>query len=460
MGLLLVVPATLLAHLALQSSSPAAGDRLDAVPTEIVLTFTEAVEVPLSTVDLAGPGGPVTLGEVAGNEGRTVLRAPVDEPLRPGDYTVRWQAVGLDGHPVRGEIAFTIEEGAEGIPPPVVEGSTPVPEVAPPAPDPVPTFDSQSPLYAAVRATTYLGILGTTGAAGFLLLLLGLRRVAGGRDDAVEQGIRSTATVGVLATLLTVVALPLRLQAQSHALFGGGITGERFSRLVSSAWGLSWTVQAAGAGIALIGFFVAMRSSRAGLAVVAVGAFLLALSPGLSGHAASVESLTLPAIVSDGLHVLGAGTWLGTLLVLVIVGLPLARRQPEEARARLVHRLVTAFSPIALAAAGVVLATGTFAALLHLQAPADLWTSAYGRLLAAKLFVVFIVFAAGAYNWRRLRPRTAEPGADLQLRRSAGMELAAAALVVALTSILVAVPPPAEQVELIAETAQDSNITE
>ena len=459
-GLLLVVPAALFAHLALVSSVPSVGDRLAAVPTEIVLTFTQAIEVPLSTVALNGPGGEVAIGELSANEERTVVRAPIQGPVEAGAYTVRWQAVGLDGHPVRGEVVFTVDEGAAVSTPPVTEAPVPVVEPSAASQPPTPTFDPQSPMYAAVRATTYLGIIGTTGAGGFLLLLMGLRRRAAEREEAIEQAIRSAAVLGLLATLVTIIALPLRLQAQSHTLFGAGITGERFSRLVASAWGLSWSVQAAGAVAALVGFLLVTRFARVGLGVAAIGAILLAFSPGLSGHAAAVESLTVPAIISDGLHVFGAGTWLGTLLVLVVIGLPLAQRQNQEVRSSFVHRMVTAFSPIALGAAAIVLATGAFAALLHLDAPTDLWTSGYGRLLTAKLFVVFIVLAAGAYNWRKLQPRTAEPGADLQLRRSAAMELAAAALVIALTSILVAVPPPADDPGVTADAALNSAGTE
>ncbi|HUE96220.1 MAG TPA: CopD family protein [Longimicrobiaceae bacterium] len=450
--MLIAFPVLLVAHLALREGRPAEGARLDEAPSEVLLTFTEGIDLGVSDLLLSGPMGRVELGPLETNDTRTILRATIVGPLMAGDHTVRWQAVGRDGHPVRGEYVFTIEEGAAGLPAPVDEEPvvSGAPAVSAPTLSELPTFDSRSPLYAGARWMTYVGIVGTTGAVGFLLLLLGLSRTApkGGAND---EGIGSAAGLGLLAGLVIVVALPLRLQAQSHALFGAGITGERFSRLLSTPWGLGWSVQAAGAVAALLGFLLARRSPVAGIALAALGALALSISSGLSGHAASVDTLVVPAILSDGLHVLGAGTWIGTLFALVVVGIPMARRRPPQERGPFVFRMISAFSPIALAAAAVVLATGLFASFLHLQAIADLWTTSYGRVLAAKLFLVLLVGAAGAYNWLRVRPRGDQPGVDLHLRRSAGIELTAAALVIALTSVLVAVPPPAGDVPTSAE---------
>jgi copper resistance protein C len=158
-------------HLALRSASPAAGEMLDAVPAAIVLEFTEPVQLALSAVALRGPAGEVTLGPPEAPDGRQALVAPVVGPLVAGRYTVFWQAVGRDGHPVRGELAFEIAEGAAGLAAAAPEAVGPAEPAAPPAG--FGTFDAQSPLYAGVRLVKYLGIVGTTGAACFGLLLVG-----------------------------------------------------------------------------------------------------------------------------------------------------------------------------------------------------------------------------------------------------------------------------------------------
>ena len=71
-----------------------------------------------------------------------------------------------------------------------------------------------------------------------------------------------------------------------------------------------------------------------------------------------------------------------------------------------------------------------------------LWTTPYGVTLIVKLCAVALVLALGAWNWRRQRPRMGSEAAAWSLRRSARMELAAAALVLAITAILVSLPSP------------------
>ncbi|HSH46764.1 MAG TPA: CopD family protein, partial [Longimicrobiales bacterium] len=109
-----------------------------------------------------------------------------------------------------------------------------------------------------------------------------------------------------------------------------------------------------------------------------------------------------------------------------------------------VAALVNAFSPIALVFAGLVVLTGALSAWLHLGTPSALWTSGYGRVLLAKLGAVGLVAAAGAYNWRRARPRLGDVPAARRLTRSATLELAIGALVLVITAVLVATPPPGD----------------
>ncbi len=149
-------------------------------------------------------------------------------------------------------------------------------------------------------------------------------------------------------------------------------------------------------------------------------------------------------ILADGLHVLGAGGWLGTLLAILLAGIPTAWQAGPSQRGAAVAELVNAFSPVALACAGLAAVTGLFAAWVHLGTLPALWQSTYGRTLLVKLAVLSVVAATGAYNWRRVRPALGGDPATARLRRSASLELAVAAAVIAITAVLVATPPPTE----------------
>ncbi|HEX6630263.1 MAG TPA: copper resistance CopC family protein, partial [Gemmatimonadaceae bacterium] len=54
---ILAAPTPVLAHTALTSSAPASGARLSTVPRELRLTFSEAIELAVSRLELLGPDG-------------------------------------------------------------------------------------------------------------------------------------------------------------------------------------------------------------------------------------------------------------------------------------------------------------------------------------------------------------------------------------------------------------------
>lgn len=85
---------------------------------------------------------------------------------------------------------------------------------------------------------------------------------------------------------------------------------------------------------------------------------------------------------------------------------------------------------------------GVITAWRHLHGLSNLWLTPYGITLIVKLCVVAAVVAFGAWNWRRQRPRLGDEAGTLALRGTARAELALAAVVLAVTSILVSLPSP------------------
>jgi len=127
--LALVVPLrTASAHPRLLHAAPAIGDRIAVVPRQVSLTFSEAVTVGLCRLTLLDAvQRPVALDSLraAPGDAKTVT-AKILSVLRPGRYTVKWQAGGADGHPVRGEYSFVVQ---------TVPSSLTKPETQPPQPD-------------------------------------------------------------------------------------------------------------------------------------------------------------------------------------------------------------------------------------------------------------------------------------------------------------------------------------
>jgi copper transport protein len=197
--------------------------------------------------------------------------------------------------------------------------------------------------------------------------------------------------------------------------------------------------------LAVVVLLVALARSRSALwRLAALGAVMLGVGTALSGHAAGSGRWTTMAVVSDAVHILAAGGWLGALLLILAAGLPATTRMEPLGRGQAVRGMVHAFSPMALGFAGALALTGVIAAVIHLGTWSALTGSAYGRTLLIKLAALSLVLAVAAYNWRRLRP-----GLDAArvgtFRRTAGAELLLAFLVLVVTAWLVATPPPASQ---------------
>ncbi len=130
---------------------------------------------------------------------------------------------------------------------------------------------------------------------------------------------------------------------------------------------------------------------------------------------------------------------------MVVAGFGAAlRTDPAERRGPRVATLVNAFSPFALVCAAVLVGFGLLTAWRHLHTLPALWTTLYGRTLIVKLVAVLGVVALGAWNWRRAKPQLGSEAAAHAIRRSAVAELTGAALVLAITAVLVSVPSPRE----------------
>ena len=106
-GASLATPAPVSAHAELVSSEPANGATLDALPTEIVLTFSENVGNPAGLSVVAADGTVLEAGELEVVD--DTMRLPLAAaPATPGHYLVSYDVTSADGHPIGGELHFLI----------------------------------------------------------------------------------------------------------------------------------------------------------------------------------------------------------------------------------------------------------------------------------------------------------------------------------------------------------------
>jgi methionine-rich copper-binding protein CopC len=86
---------------------PSNGAILKEAPREVRIQFTEGVEPAFSQITVKAANGElVSQGKLRKLAEDTIA---IDlRPLRPGDYTVEWQALSVDTHVTDGVLRFTV----------------------------------------------------------------------------------------------------------------------------------------------------------------------------------------------------------------------------------------------------------------------------------------------------------------------------------------------------------------
>ena len=449
-----VWPAPASAHLRLDKTTPANGDTVRTSLTEIRLTFSQAVEPRYTAVTLVDfAGNALALGTLepvgAGKTHEFVYR--LDHPVVSGAFVVRWKTAGEDGHVVSGSFDFTVDVPDAVTVPKALAGTTADPNAGTPQSDEHAHHQPESeiaPLYRPessvawilARWVNFLGLVLMVGAIAFRFGVLQRARTAFA-GDVVHAIDHATRNVALVAALLALTGNIARFWLQSGALHGTARMWDPEllqAMTFSTGWGKAWLAQT----VATIAFAIAVRLRTAepteSWIAAAVFAIAAGATPAFSGHAAAVEQMAVVPILNDAVHLIAASAWLGTLAVLLF-GVPAVVRtshQPFSDAATLVRT----YSPLALFAAAVAIATGTLSAFVHIKAISELWTTPYGRTLSLKLAVVLLTATTGAYNWKVVSPRLGTPEATLHIRRSALAEVIIAATIIAVTAVLVALP--------------------
>jgi putative copper export protein/methionine-rich copper-binding protein CopC len=438
-ALLAAVPIrTALGHTHLSRSSPAAGDTLRVAPASIRLWFSGRAELSFTRVRLLrADGSEIPLGPVARLDSSfSAFTVAVRGKLAGGTYLVVWQSAAADGHAVRGQYRFTIL-GSPVIAMVDTARATPAERVAT-MPD---AEGDELGDYQVARWAEFIAILAVLGTVVFRFVVLGaLERRLEPAADLAERARQIGLGAAILLLTTGVYRLMTELRAVGHpqTTFDVSALG---ALLGDTAWGHGWIVGGAGAAAFLIALIVARRSS-AGWYLAAVGALAVGVSPALTGHATADPKHAALATTADVLHVVGAGGWLGTLLLVVMAGIPAALRRVPGERGPAVASVLRAFHPLALTCVPLIAVSGLVSAWLRLGSWAALTASRYGTYLLIKVLLFLCVALTGAYNWRRVLPRLGDEAAAREVRRAASLELALGAVVLAVTAALVVTMPP------------------
>ncbi len=283
---------------------------------------------------------------------------------------------------------------------------------------------------ALVNALFFTGLALALGAVGQRYLVMTRAGLSVSERAPVQ---RDLARAGLWGAALVLLAAPARvlLQAWGFAEPGEPVLPVARTVLTSTAIGKALLLQAIWAAAAAMAFASARFGRQRGWSAAAMSVLVLAVVPGLTGHAAAAEQRTI-ALVAATVHVIGVGIWIGGLFHLWRITGP-----ASEAT---LARMLQAFHAVALTGAAMVGLSGLTHVFLQVRSPSQLWTTTWGVLLLAKLTVLGGVIALGYRHWRGGESMLGS-GTREALRRSIGREALLALVVLAITGILTSTSP-------------------
>ncbi|MFI5567955.1 copper resistance CopC/CopD family protein [Streptomyces sp. NPDC051740] len=409
-GALLAGAAPASAHAALTGSDPGQGAVVDTAPTQVSLTFSEQIAVSADAVRVLDPKGKrVDKGDPANLSG-TTYTVRLLSGLPDGTYTVAYQVVSADSHPVAGAFTFSIGAPSE----------TSVSASAQASDDGL-----VGRLYGIGRYVSYAGFAVMAGGAAFVLACWG--RGAGVR--AVQRLVVS----GWLAlTAATLALLLLRGSYTTSGAFGDvfdlSLLGDVLQTKTGAALVSRLLLLAAAALFIAVLFGAYARPSPTtltdgatrrqtdsgeaeekrdltfGLAiggmVVAAG---IAASWAMSEHAS--QGLQPGVAMSvDVLHLLAVAAWLGGLTALLVALYRAPADTPVDRDA------VQRFSRLAFGSVVALVVTGVYQSWRQLGSWSAFTDTRYGQLLLAKIGLVAVMVAIASFS-RRWTARLAEASA-------------------------------------------------
>lgn len=384
-GLLLAGAGPASAHAALTGSDPQDGAVVDTAPKEVTLSFSEAIAVGDDSIRVLDPSGKRADTEAEPrdlSEGGTVrYGVALHSGLPDGTYTVAWQAISADSHPISGAFTFSIGAPSETTVALSSEeaGGGPVGVV-----------------YDIARYAAYGGFVLLVGGSAFVLVCW-----RGGASALPMQ--RLVVRGWLTLTAATLIMLLLRNPYTGSGKFANAFDLVGLQSVLDTKPGAALVSRllllgAAALFIAVLFGTYARREDEQekkdltfGLAVgggvVAAG---IAATWAMSEHASTgiQASIAMPVDVA---HLLAVAAWLGGLASLLVA----LYRTPDIGSAA-----VRRFSAVAFGSVVVLAATGIYQSWRQVGSWSALTGTRYGQLLILKVALIAVLLAVAWFSRR------------------------------------------------------------
>lgn len=362
-----------LAHAELASTTPAEKARLVEAPSEVTLEFTEPVSLGSGYARVLDARGERVDTGAASVDG-SVVDIPLSAGLPDASYVVSYRVLSADSHPISGAYAFVVGDG-ELVP----AGSVEMGE------------DTDPGVAAALPVARWTGFAGVALAIGVPVFLL--TSWAGGWRD---RRMRRLASIGLAA--IAVGTLCTFLLQGSYAAgrgLGSVLDPGLTSATATSTFGITLLFRLAFTLLLGVVLTMAWRRRRVPSRPLVITGALAAggvvVTMAAVGHPVAGPWPPL-AVASTAVHVAAMAVWLGGLVALLTGVL---RRGTVTAD---VGTVLPRYSRVAFAAVSALVASGLVQSVREVGTPTALFGTTYGRLLMAKLALVLLLLAAAGIS--------------------------------------------------------------
>ncbi len=385
---LAVIP-TALAHPIILDSSPAASSTAQTGTSQIVIHYSEAVEIDFSAIKvLDNTGSQIDNKDTKyfDDESSLVVTTP---PLTDGIYTVTSRVLSkVDGHLVPDVFLFGV--GNVSIPPPKQK-------------------DVTESIYFPEAGTRFPGLVGQVMVLGAAISSLVMWRTLG-KKNLIKENISdlhkfyhakfsSITGVGLFlvfaSNILMLIIQTVRLETSAASV-------------LQTSFGSVWIIRMAITVILLAVWFLmenkASVSSRKQGLLIGLSLILIGTTT-IIGHGAASEQLS--AIIIDYAHNLISSVWIGGIIFFAFVLIPTFAKLEDNKKEKITLLMIPKFSSMIIIALGVIMVTGPTLLWLLEDDLGLLSQSYYGYLIIAKISIASAMVALGGYNQFKIQ-RTAE----------------------------------------------------
>ncbi|MGV3467411.1 MAG: copper resistance protein CopC [Heyndrickxia sp.] len=407
---LISIPNHSSAHAYIVKSTPSEDEVLDQSPKKVTIQFDEEIQSAFHSLKVLDQTGKrVDQNDAHINKkNHTILEGNLKPKLQDGIYTIQWDVVSSDGHPVRGTIPFqignTVKNGQQTVA--ATTGYTP---------------------HADMIIIRWLFYLSSSLFIGCLFFSLFVYK---GNSFSFTNKLFRILRYSIQGLFISII-LSLPLQTTIDAGLGW-MNVIHFSMLLETImdtkFGYIWIVQI---GLMIVLSFITYNiihsNAKKGWAHAGILALLsLLVSKSFIGHATTFKYQSI-GITIDFLHMVAAALWIGSLLAIAIL---LRKKEDKIAYWLSIQR----FSYWGVAFVVIIVATGMFESFQFIPTVNALFHTLYGQVIITKIILLLFMLGFALVNFIKGKSKKKRLGSSIW------MEFIVGAIVFIFAAILTNLP--------------------